>query len=186
MTRAYVVRDDVPSIATPSMSQEPESTEQPTETAKPKRGLLIGAIAAGAIIGGGAGVLALGPALSAAPAPPGKVDTAAAAPVASKAPTTAPVVLSNLVVNPAGSRGTRFLLASVGFEFAAPIAPEQFNLRETEIRDRILGVLATKTVDELVDVSRRDALRTEVAASVDSLIGAGRVRRVFFPQFVIQ
>lgn len=165
------------------MSDETQTPAAPA--AKPKKGLLIGAIAGGAVAGLAAGAFALAPALSAKPAPvqPDSAEIKAAEPAA---PPAAPLMLTNLVVNPAESRGARFLLVSVGFDFAPTMTPEEFDAREAEVRDRILGLLATKTVDVLIDPLNRDALRSEITATVDSIVGAGRVKRVLFPQFVIQ
>jgi flagellar FliL protein len=168
------------------MSADEVTSEAPVEVPKPKRGLVMTAIAIGAATGLGAGAFALGPALASG-APTAAADSSAArAAEESAAPTQAPIVLNNLVLNPAESRGTRFLLVSVGFEFVPVIPGDQFAARETEIRDRVLSVLGTKSVDALVDYTRRDSFRAEIASSLDSLLGAGRTRRVFFPQFVIQ
>lgn len=166
------------------MSDDTQTTAGATP-AKPKKGLLIGAIAGGAVAGLAAGAFALAPALSAKPTDV-TADSAAVAKPAPPAPATAPTVLTNLVVNPSESRGARFLLVSVGFEFKPALTAEEFTVRETEVRDRILSLLATKTVDLLADPLSRDGLRAEISATVDSIVGAGRTKRVLFPQFVIQ
>jgi flagellar FliL protein len=166
-----------------------DEAQAPTEsTAKPKKGVLIGAIAGGAVAGLAAGAFALAPAIAPKPAAAAAPDTTHAdtAHSAPTAPTVPPTVLTNLVVNPAGSRGSRFLLVSVGLEFTPAVPEPEFTAREPEIRDRILALLATKTVEFLVEPSNRDALRVELKAAVDSMVGAGRTTRVLFPQFVIQ
>ncbi len=173
------------------MSEETPATENAAApAAKPKRMLVIGAVAIGSLAGLGAGVVAIGPAMAAPAA--ATADSAAHSAEGGEGATpdsassTAPIVLSNLVMNPAGSRGTRFLLVSVGFEFNPAMSAEEFALRETEIRDRVIGVLSTKTVDDLVDYTRREGYRAEIVAALDSLLAGIKVRRVFFPQFVIQ
>lgn len=172
------------------MSEETPAPEAGAAKAKPNRMLVIGAVTVGSLAGMGAGVAAIGPMLV-PPAAAAATDSAGtAAGEHGAAPDTtasaAPIVLNNLVMNPAGSRGTRFLLVSVGFDFAPAMPAEEFEKRETEIRDRVIGVLSTKTVDELVDYTRRDGFRAEIQASLDSLLAGPKVRRVFFPQFVIQ
>lgn len=174
------------------MSADPETTDAPVPpTPRAGAGILFAAILAGSLGGSAAGAFAIAPLIA---PPPGDAATVVAAggpehaaePAGSEASTTPPVVLNNLVLNPADSRGTRFLLVSVGLQLAPTLTVETFTTRETEVRDRVLQVLATKTIDELVDVSRRDGFRTEVLATLDSLLGARQVRGVFFPQFVIQ
>lgn len=147
---------------------------------------MIGAIIAGAIGGSAVGVLAIAPAMTesiVAAATDSTGGREVTRPVDAGAP---PVVLSNIVLNPADSRGTRFLLVSVGLRLRTVMAPGEFEKRETEVRDRVLQVLSTKSVDDLVDVSRRAGFRREIATSLDSLLGKGEVRDVYFPQFVIQ
>ncbi len=100
---------------------------------------------------------------------------------------TAPLhVVDNLVVNPAGSGGSRFLLTSIALETVSPAAAEGLKVRDLEIRDAFLMVLGAKTVDQLSDISRRPALARELLASVQELVGAGIVIRILIPQFVIQ
>ncbi len=152
---------------------------------------MIIAVAVASIAGSAAGMGVIGPMLAkpadaAAPAAAGAegehgegaaTDSAAAAP---------PSVLNNIVMNPAGTRGTRFLLVSVGFDFTPALQDADFAARETEIRDVIIGVLSSKTVDDLVDYTQRDAFRAEIATAMEALLTGHKVRRVFFPQFVIQ
>ncbi len=171
------------------MSADTETAEA-TSTPAPRagKGVLIAAILAGSLGGSAAGAFAVAPLFAPSPASAATevVVEDAAHEGESASAATPPVVLNNLVLNPADSRGTRFLLVSVGLQLAPTLTPEAFEKRETEVRDRVLQVLATKTIDELVDVTRRNGFRTELAVALDSLLGANQVRGVFFPQFVIQ
>lgn len=98
-----------------------------------------------------------------------------------------PHMIENLVVNPAGSRGTRFLLLSVGIIMSDPVADDELRRRDAEARDRVVQVLSAINIEELVDVSHRDAIRRDLARSLDSLFtGGARVKTVLLPQFVIQ
>jgi flagellar FliL protein len=95
-------------------------------------------------------------------------------------------LIDNLVVNPAGSGGTRFLLASVALEPASESVTEELASRDVELRDALLRTLGSKTVDELVDINLREALATELLGAVEAIVGEGEIRRVFLPQYVIQ
>jgi flagellar FliL protein len=57
---------------------------------------------------------------------------------------------------------------------------------DPEIRDVLLYVLGTKTVEELADVTRREGLKKELLAAVQKAFPDAGVLRVYFPQFVIQ
>jgi flagellar protein FliL len=96
-------------------------------------------------------------------------------------------MIEDMVLNPAGSQGTRFLMVSVAFEVKDNGATARLAERDAQVRDRILGVLAAKTVPELVAPdSAREAIRIEIRDSTARLFPRGTVRRVFLPKFVIQ
>src|SRR5690606_3888120 len=59
-----------------------------------------------------------------------------------------------LVVNPAGSDGLRFLMATMVVEVDAPGTVDQLQRRDAEVREAILRTLGSKTVPELADVAQ--------------------------------
>lgn len=95
-------------------------------------------------------------------------------------------MLENLVVNPAETQGTRFLVATLALEMDSPASAARLAERDAEARDALIGVLGSKTVTELSDVRRRDDLKAELVQALGALIPNGRVRSVYLPQFVIQ
>lgn len=94
-------------------------------------------------------------------------------------------LLSNLVLNPAGSGGVRFLVASLALVVTEE-AGAVLEARDAEARDLVLTVLSARTVEELSDVSRRDEIRQELRSELNGMLGFDGVRQIFFPQFVIQ
>lgn len=142
---------------------------------------------AGLIAGGGAGFFGVGPVLAAkkaaAPAKPaehaekkgeGEGSGAVVHPV------------ENLVLNPAGSNGTRFLMVTATFELKDQSGDEAMKTKEAEVRDRILALLGKKTVEELTDVTQREVIKKETMDAITPLFPKGMIVKVFFPQFVIQ
>ncbi|HEY0931130.1 MAG TPA: flagellar basal body-associated FliL family protein [Gemmatimonas sp.] len=188
-------------------SEQPQAEAAPS---KPKLPILIGMVAVGLAVGGGTGAAVLGPmvakkmgkatpivavahAESDAEAPAAEHGEAPAAEGEHAAPegkegggAASVLLLENLVLNPAGSGGSRFLLLSVAIEAGKPTALEQFKARDAELRDIILTALGTKTVDELTDISKREQFKTELQAAVDGRFGKQSVKRLYFPQFVVQ
>ena len=103
------------------------------------------------------------------------------------APAETPVhLLDNLVLNPANSGGSRFLLLTVAIELNKAAVAEQFKARDSELRDLILTALGTKTVEQLTDISQRDAFKAQVIAAVEARFGKKTIKRLYFPQFVVQ
>jgi len=91
-----------------------------------------------------------------------------------------------LVVNPAGSDGLRFLMATMVVEVDGAGTLEQLQRRDAEVREALLRTLGSKTVPELANVSNRDALKEELRQALRSVLDRGDVRRIHLPQFVIQ
>jgi flagellar protein FliL len=97
------------------------------------------------------------------------------------------VMVDNLVLNPAGSGGLRFLMVSAAFELNHEKAADDMRSRDAEIRDALLRVLGSRTVEQLVDLNGRQSIKNELTAVVDSVLkDPTAVRRLYFPQFVIQ
>ncbi len=95
-------------------------------------------------------------------------------------------VVDNLVVNPAGSGGSRFLLTSVALEAGSAEEATMLEAKDMQIRDSFILVLGSKTVEQLSDIKRRAQLSKELLAAVDTIVGPDVVKRLFIPQFVIQ
>src|SRR5262245_6376212 len=121
------------------MTDSTQSASETPEAAPAKgRGKTLPIAAAGLLAGAVAGTFLIGPAMS--PAIP---TTDAKAPESHGAPSNGghgaegegaePHLLENLVVNPADSRGTRFLLFSVGIQMSDAAGVATISTRDTEV-----------------------------------------------------
>src|SRR4051812_12841878 len=157
-----------------------ETEVAPTQVAptSTKKAIMVAAIFA--IVGGAAGAAFIGPRLARSTA---KVATA---PDSSQVAEGSIHLIENLVLNPAGTSGTRFLMAAVAIETKSSTENDRMNKRDAELRDVILAVLGARTIDQLSSLAHRDALKKEVIDSVNAMFGPGVARSVYFPQFVIQ
>jgi flagellar basal body-associated protein FliL len=166
-------------MATQAIEQLPEAAAEPTP-AKKGRSVLILAIA-GVVAGAAAGLFGVGPILAKRKAATHAEPKHAEVKVASKTH-----AIENIVLNPAGSNGQRFLMVTATFELKDGAADELMKEREAEIRDRILALLGKKTVEDLTDPALRDSIKQQMLDVVTPLFPKGSVLKVFFPQFVIQ
>jgi flagellar FliL protein len=183
----------------------PEEGAPQEPSKKLKMPVLIGMIAVGLAVGGGTGAMFIGPmvakkmgktaVVAAADSAKGEGDAAAEGEHAAggeekgkegAAGEASVHLLDNLVLNPAGSGGSRFLLLSVALEVGSAGNMEQFKARDAELRDIILTSLGNKTVDQLTDMTRREQFKSEIQAAVDERFGKKAVKRLYFPQFVVQ
>ena len=167
-------------MATQAIEQVSETEGTAAPAGKGKRGVLILAIA-GIAAGTGAGLFGLGPVLA-------KRRSAATSAPKEIQPVVASVThaVENLVLNPAGSSGTRFLMVTATFQLKDAGAEQLMKDHEAEVRDHILALLGKKTVEELTDITLREGIKSEVLGAVAPLFPKGSVVHVFFPQFVIQ
>ncbi|MEQ1690776.1 MAG: flagellar basal body-associated FliL family protein [Gemmatimonas sp.] len=185
-------------MSAPEQAQIPENADAPAAATGFKAKLpMIAMVAVGIAIGGGTGAAFIGPMVA---KKMGKVSSphadsaAAAAPAGEHAPAEgesggsaeAVHLLENLVLNPAGSNGSRFLLLSVAIETGTPAIAADMTTRDAELRDIILTSLGTKTVDQLTDISTREGIKVELQTAITGRFGKTSVKRLYFPQFVVQ
>ena len=164
--------------ATASAAPPEQAVDQAPAAGRAKPRWLMPAVIAAAAIGGAAlARLVVVPRMGAT------AHAAEAAPKAA-APTTL-FRLENLVVNPAGSQGTRFLMTSVAVETDAAMTAT-LNARDVELRDRVTELLAAQPLDLLVSTAARDSVKHLVGGAVAAVLPPGTRIRVYLPQFVIQ
>jgi flagellar FliL protein len=95
-------------------------------------------------------------------------------------------VVKDVIVNPAGTNGTRFLLTTVGFEINGVEKEKELEKREVQVRDVLNSILTSKGLDELVKIDQRETLRKEIFQKVGELLPAGTLTNVYFSKFIIQ
>ncbi|MFK7846914.1 MAG: flagellar basal body-associated protein FliL [Rhodothermales bacterium] len=94
--------------------------------------------------------------------------------------------LTNIIVNPVDSEGRRLLMLSVGMETAESSVLESVTAREMVVRDTIIKILGTRTVDELADIESRTMLKDEIRLAVNGILSEGEINRMYFTQYVLQ
>jgi flagellar FliL protein len=96
------------------------------------------------------------------------------------------LVIKDIIINPAGTNGGRFLLATIGIDVNSPEALVELNKKEVQVRDALNTVLTEKTLPQLIDITQREQLRTEIAKKMGDIINTGKVRNIYFSKFIIQ
>jgi|WetSurMetagenome_2_1015567.scaffolds.fasta_scaffold180119_2 flagellar protein FliL len=95
-------------------------------------------------------------------------------------------VVKDLIVNPAGTNGTRFLLTTIGIEVESPEAMKELEKKEVMVRDAFTNILTAKSLPELTDASRRENIRTEISDKVGAMLRSGKPKNIYFSKFIIQ
>ena len=161
-----------------------------------KKALIGGLTFAGLVLGGLVGSLVVAPRIIGRPAPSvadgdsahgSESHAGAEAPSAEEAGGEHKLVeLTNIIVNPAGSEGSRFLMTSVAISVADGNAQKILAERQVELRDRITTILETRTMAQLTAPGERDSLKLKIAVVASAIVGPKVPLKVFLPQFVIQ
>lgn len=147
-------------------------------------------VAGGLAAGGGGGAAAVMMMRTGEPGASSGASTIGAQQSALDAPTAHTFTVPDLVVNPAASGGTRFLVAAVAVGVPDEASLKALTARESEVRDVILGVLGGMTVEQLVRAQAngdaRDSLRAAIRQPLVTMFSESAVGRVLLPRLVVQ
>jgi len=94
--------------------------------------------------------------------------------------------LPPFLVNLADPAGRRYLKLSMDVEVNAPAAVKEIEGQTAKVRDAIILLLSGKSYTELAAPEGKLLLKNEVADRLNQILGAPRVTRVYFTEFVIQ
>ncbi|MCX6826378.1 MAG: flagellar basal body-associated FliL family protein [candidate division Zixibacteria bacterium] len=94
--------------------------------------------------------------------------------------------MDDIIVNPSGTSGTRFLSVSVGFEVGSPETAKLFEERQPLIRDALITILGSKTMEQLSDTKQKEITRYQIKKRIEQLLGIDDLAAVYFTDFVLQ
>ena len=170
--------------------EEPKSspdTEKPGEAKAeaPGRKSLLVPLLVFSLVAAGAGYAVAAFVLKPMLGPP----TAAHAPVAESAAEEGQgqiIRFENIVVNPSGTMGSRYLSTTVGLEVRNEETEKIILQSEPRIKDALITHLSSRTIDELTDAQTREEIRKAILALVNQSIAPQKVAAVYFLDFVLQ
>jgi flagellar FliL protein len=96
------------------------------------------------------------------------------------------VTLNKLLVNVAGTMGSRYLLSSITLLGEAADFPARVAQHEPQLRDLASGILNTKTIADLEKPGARNLIRGELLAGFNTIMGNSAVQEIYFTEFAIQ
>lgn len=97
--------------------------------------------------------------------------------------------IKDIIVNPAGTGGTRYLNTSVGLEVENEELFIELESRIPQIRDSLIDILVGKTIEQLDGVEDKRLLREEILTRINEILPEtknGKVAHVYLIDFVIQ
>lgn len=108
-------------------------------------------------------------------------------------------LLEDIIVNPAGTRGSRYLSISVGVEMNA--AEEEdgggghggggekstpIDKKKLQLKDALINILSAKTIVQLTSVEEKELIRNEIQEKFGAILDPLPVYQIYFVDFVLQ
>ena len=94
--------------------------------------------------------------------------------------------LEPFIVNIYDGQELRYLKVKVELEMSNAAVKPELEGRLAAIRDAILVVLTTKTLQEIQDAQGKNQLREEILTAISKIVAQGKVSKVYFTDFVVQ
>ncbi len=100
--------------------------------------------------------------------------------------TTLIYAIADIIVNPAGTGGSRYLSVSFGFELESASLAAEFEEREPMVRDALITILSAKSVSQLTDPKQKEIVRYQIKKRVSQLMETDELAAVYYTDFVLQ
>ena len=91
-----------------------------------------------------------------------------------------------IIVNLAGTKGQRYLKVSIQFEVTDDNVVDELKARQPLILDLLIGILSSKTIEDVSNTVGRNRLRREIIDKSNAELVSGKVINVYFTEFVVQ
>jgi flagellar protein FliL len=96
------------------------------------------------------------------------------------------VPLSKILVNVAGTMGTRYLMTSITLVGTDPGLKEKIAQNKDQLLDLATGSLCTKTISELEKPGARNVIRAELMTVFNNALGAPCIKEIYITELAIQ
>jgi flagellar FliL protein len=107
-------------------------------------------------------------------------------PVPEEETTSQTYALETFVVNLNDPGGKRYLKTNIQLEYVSEGLTAELDRRLPQLRDMILLQLSSKSLDDIQSVDGKIALRRELIQRINQTLTVGKIRSLYFTEFVIQ
>jgi flagellar FliL protein len=94
--------------------------------------------------------------------------------------------LDDFLVNLFDPSGDRFLKIKMELEIDNEAAGEEIKVKLPQVRDSILLLLSSKSSKEVSTVEGKLSLKNEILHRINPMLSTGKIRTVYFTDFIIQ
>jgi flagellar FliL protein len=90
------------------------------------------------------------------------------------------------IVNIYDGQELRYLKVKVELEMASPSVKADLDAHLAQIKDAILVLLSSKTMQDIQDVPGKNQLKDEIMAAINKIVPPGKIAKIYFTDFVVQ
>ncbi|WP_024788985.1 flagellar basal body-associated protein FliL [Lebetimonas sp. JH292] len=94
--------------------------------------------------------------------------------------------LDQFIVNLVSNNADRYLKCKVSLELDSPDLQNEIDKKLPAVRDTIINILSSKTVEEIQTAKGKEKLKEEIKRKLNEMLTTGEIRHVYFTEFVIQ
>lgn len=96
------------------------------------------------------------------------------------------VNIEEFVVNIISGDTPHYVKASLTVELSNSTVQPEVEQRMPQVRDAILLLIGNKTYEELQDLQGKKQLKAELKSKINSFLQSGKIRAIYFTNFVVQ
>lgn len=96
------------------------------------------------------------------------------------------VSMDSFIVNIMDDQESRYLKATITIEVDGEEASMEITQRMPQVKDAVLLLLGSKTFGEISDLQGKLQLRAELINEINRILLKGKVKRIYFTDFVVQ
>ncbi len=94
--------------------------------------------------------------------------------------------LDKFTVNLMSENGRRYLVVKMNLEEDGEELTPELDKKTALIRDVVISILSSKTVEEITTAKGKSKLKDEIIAQINKHLEDGEIRHIYFTEFVIQ
>ena len=94
--------------------------------------------------------------------------------------------MESFIVNLSDPGGKRFLKTKIDIELIRPDFMPDLSAKLPQLRDTIILFLSSKTVEDLQGIDGKIVLKNELITRINAVLGRGKIRNLYFTEFIVQ
>ena len=94
--------------------------------------------------------------------------------------------LDNFTVNLKSDSGRRYLKVTMSLELDGEELSLELDAKSPVIRDRVIRILTSKTLEEITSKKGKQKVSVQIMDTLNAMISDGKIKGIYFTEFVIQ